>query len=267
MLAGMRTLALALGLLAAATASAAAPEVGHVVVLQGEATRTPRGGTQQALGPGAGILLEDTVAVGATGQLKLELNDGSALILGNGATLRIDEATFEGQARRGFSARLLFGALWASVKRGLDGSGAKFEVITPRAVTGVRGTTFTVVVEAATQDFETTVGVEQGEVGVVPLEEDPALAAADASVRDPWAVFAQTRRRPLEERIKAGQALRLKRAAIARERFLGGNPKFRQFVLQNKLKRLQKREEAKEKLRRMQERGREQRERLREERR
>jgi hypothetical protein len=65
-------------------------------------------------------------------------------MLGERSQLIIDEATFEGQDRKGFAARLGVGKVWASVKKALAGSDSKFEVQTDRAVAGVRGTIFRV---------------------------------------------------------------------------------------------------------------------------
>jgi hypothetical protein len=117
--------------------------VGTVSVLEGTATRT-NGGEAQALQAGSEIELNDTIDVGAASNLKLTLSDESVLMLGERSQLIIDEATFEGQERKGFAARLGFGKVWARVKKALAGSDSKFEVQTERAVAGVRGTIFRV---------------------------------------------------------------------------------------------------------------------------
>lgn len=237
-------------------------DIGHVVVLEGGATRTPSGGSPVPLAVDTSIELNDTLSVDPGGQVKLELNDGSSLMLSGGTRMLIDEATFEGAERKGFSAKLLFGSVWANVKKALSGTTAKFEVSSPRAVAGVRGTTFTIEVGDLAADYETHVGVEEGEVDVAQLEEEPGLSDEERA-RDQWAVFRRVKRLQRLERIKAGQALRMKRAQIAREKFRGGNPTFRKFILKNKMKRLKNRQQALERLRRQQERGRQQMERLR----
>lgn len=237
-------------------------DVGHVVVVEGTATRTPSGGQPVPLAVDMSIEVNDTLSVDPDSQVKLELNDGSALMLGSGTQLLIDEATFEGANRTAFSAKLLVGSVWASVKKALSGTTAKFEVSSPRAVAGVRGTIFTIEVADDSADYETQVGVEEGEVAVDALEEEPGLTPEERR-SDRWAVFRRLKRLERQERIKAGQALRLKRAQMAREKYLGGNPKFRRFVLQNKMKRLKNRQQALERLQRQQERGRQQMERLR----
>jgi hypothetical protein len=117
--------------------------VGTVTVLEGTATRT-NGGQTVALQAGSEIELNDTIEVGSESNVKLTLTDESVLMLSERSRLIIDEATFEGQERKGFVARLGFGKAWARVKKALAGSDSKFEVQTDRAVAGVRGTIFRV---------------------------------------------------------------------------------------------------------------------------
>lgn len=117
--------------------------IGKVSLLEGTAKRTS-GEQAQALHADSEIELNDTIEVGAASNLKITLNDESVLMLGERSRLVIDEATFEGQERKGFIATLGFGKVWAHVKKALAGSDAKFEVKTERAVAGVRGTIFRV---------------------------------------------------------------------------------------------------------------------------
>ncbi len=125
--------------------SLALAEVGKVASLEGEATRTPKGGAAEALKVGSLIELADTITVKA-GNLKFELNDGSVIMLAPASTLEITEAEFEGQERKGFSGLLKAGSLWTKVKKALGGG--KFEVSTERAVAGVRGTIFRIDADA-----------------------------------------------------------------------------------------------------------------------
>ncbi|WP_375759663.1 FecR domain-containing protein [Corallococcus exercitus] len=144
--------------------------VGRVEVLEGSASRTPEGGAARPLAVGADVEVKDTLEVGPKSNLKLTLNDGSVLMLGEGSRLFISEADFEGQERKGFVAKLGLGKLWASVKKALAGSQAKFEVETDRAVAGVRGTRFRVDAAAPVTPGalspRTLVQVEEGRVQV-----------------------------------------------------------------------------------------------------
>ncbi|MBJ6762598.1 FecR domain-containing protein [Myxococcaceae bacterium JPH2] len=144
--------------------------IGRVEVLEGTASRAPEQGSAQSLNVGSDIEVRDTLEVGAASNLKLVLNDGSVLMLGERSRLFISEADFEGQERKGFVARLGLGKVWASVKKALAGSSAKFEVETDRAVAGVRGTMFRVDAAAPTVagalSPSTLVQVSEGQVQV-----------------------------------------------------------------------------------------------------
>lgn len=118
--------------------------IGKITALEGTAHRITPSGAKAKLAVGSEIELNDRLAVGKKANLKLTLTDGSMLMLGEESELQIDEATFKNQEREGFSAKLLFGKVWAKVTKALSGSNAKFEVTTDRAVAGVRGTIFRV---------------------------------------------------------------------------------------------------------------------------
>jgi hypothetical protein len=147
--------------------------IGKVTVLEGTAVRMNQGETQ-ALQVGSEIELNDTLQVGPTSNLKVTLTDESVLMLGEGSRLFIDEASFEGQDRKGFIAKLELGKVWARVKKALVGSNSKFEVKTDRAVAGVRGTIFQVEYGDTTkamlppQQQKMVVRVVQGRVVVTP---------------------------------------------------------------------------------------------------
>ncbi len=183
-------------------------EVGHVAQLEGEATRTAAGGKPEALKEGRAIEVGDLLEVKAEGNLAVRLTDESLLVLAGGSQLRIDEATFSGMDRQGFSAHLLLGTVWAKVKKAVSGSQAKFEVTTERAVAGVRGTTFQVELEGE----ETRVGVEEGLVEV--SHEEVAEGQAVRRVAQ----------------VRGGQRLRLVRERVLRDRFVGPQGRFERFI-------------------------------------
>lgn len=186
-------------------------EVGKVAQVEGEATRTPPGGTAEVLKEGSAIEVGDELAVQPGGNLALSLTDESMLVLAGSSRLKIDEATFAGLDRKGFSARLLLGTVWAKVKKAAAGSTAKFDITTERAVAGVRGTTFQVELEGE----ETRVEVEEGLVEVAHDEVAPGSSQP------------QARR---VQQLKGGERLRLLRAKVLRERFIGPKGKFGLFV-------------------------------------
>jgi hypothetical protein len=161
--------------------------VGKIAALEGTAIRMDGSGQEHALAVGSEIELKDTLKVGKASNLKLRLTDESVMMLGADSQLYIDEATFEGQERKGFSAKLLFGKVWAKVKQMAAGSEAKFEVTTERAVAGVRGTIFRVdyvnTVEAATPTSRPNmvVRVVKGRVDVLVPRTGPQPPPPNAS--------------------------------------------------------------------------------------
>ncbi|MFO0596076.1 MAG: FecR family protein [Myxococcaceae bacterium] len=168
-------------LLAVLVSLSAFAEVGKVAALEGEASRTPKGGKPEALAAGANIELGDTLTV--KGNLKFELNDGSVIMLAPNSTLEITEADFEGQERKGFKGLLKAGSLWTKVKKALGGGG--FEVSTERAVAGVRGTIFRIDADALVKAAKSKQGrkasivrVIEGSVGV-----NPTKAVADSILK------------------------------------------------------------------------------------
>jgi hypothetical protein len=167
--------------------------IGKVSALEGTAKRT-NGEESQALQLGSEIELNDTLEVGKGSNLKLTLNDESVLMLSERSQLVIDEATFEGQERKGFVARLGFGKVWAKVKKALAGSDSKFEVKTERAVAGVRGTIFrvdygdTVKTTLAPQKLRMVVRVVEGRVLVAaqfPKKAGAGQASSSQDTKDP----------------------------------------------------------------------------------
>lgn len=170
----------------AALAGSAWAEIGKVLVVE-EATRAGAGGKAVALAAGTPIELGDTLEV-KKGNLKLELTDGSVIMLCEKSRLVINEADFAGQERKGFSAFLGAGKLWTKVKAALGG--AKYEVTTERAVAGVRGTIFRIDADALVKGARggkarnaSIVRVTEGVVAVKPS--DAVAKASTAQVKPP----------------------------------------------------------------------------------
>jgi len=190
----MRSPALALLLSLLIPLAAPAGPVGRVEVLQGKAVRVPAEGKQRALKVGATVELGDTVRVDR-GNLKLRLTDGSVLMLGEKAQLRLEAAEFQSLERKRFGATLLAGSLWARVKKALAGSERNFEITTERAVAGVRGTEFRVDVRFLDGQSFTRVSVWEGQVYVRGTVQAPRMSVAmdTAGMRPPDAVVSGVR--------------------------------------------------------------------------
>ena len=168
----MRVLRAHLALGALLVAGPALGSVGQVTAVEGTAVRVPKAAGEQPLAAGTALELEDTVRTAAGSFLKLSLTDGTELALGPDSELLLEVAEFAGQERGTFSARLLLGRFWASVKKAVAGSTTRFEVKSGRAVAGVRGTIFRldatplVAGSRPPKIRETLVRVLEGRVGV-----------------------------------------------------------------------------------------------------
>ncbi len=168
---------------------AAFAEIGRLAVIDGVALRSPKGKDRGPCKLGEEIELGDKLEV-ESGNVKLELRDGSVVMLSAGSTLEITGAAFNDLDRSTFSAFLKIGSLWASVKKALGGG--TFEVRTERAVAGVRGTIFridadTLVKAASGSDQKkrvaSTVRVVEGTVKVSPTTRTAASLRALAKAK------------------------------------------------------------------------------------
>ena len=118
-----------------------AQEVGAVAEMEGQAEvlRASAAGWTP-LKPGDAVNLGDQVRTAAGSKLKLLFRDDSVVTLAPGSTLKIDQQVVGTAPVSSFS--LLVGTIRALVTDRYGAAGAKFEVETPTAVAGVRGTGF-----------------------------------------------------------------------------------------------------------------------------
>lgn len=165
---------------------AAFAEVGKVALVEGKATRTPKGGAAVELSKDSAIELGDTIDV-QSGNLKLLLTDESIIMLAPASKLEITEAEFQGQERKGFKAFLQSGSLWTKVKKALGGGG--YEVSTERAVAGVRGTIFRIdadkMVTAAKPPKARKASIVRIVEGVVNIKPSAVVAKASTAATPP----------------------------------------------------------------------------------
>lgn len=137
--------------LTATRAAAQEPQVGVVSALEGSAQALHRGQTDWgALAGGDGVLLGDRLRTQPVSRLKLLLKDESVLTLGPSSELSVDEQVVASTG--GTSAlSVVTGAVRAVVPPKYGTPGSRFDVSTPTAVAGVRGTTFVVAYDQAAE--------------------------------------------------------------------------------------------------------------------
>lgn len=145
-------------LLLAAPALAAGPA--EVTFLEGSAVVADGKKPETALKKGSTLDVGARIKTGPKTRLELRMPDGSELRLGAQTELTLDAARFKGNRREAIGVTVLLGRVWAKAAKAV---GASFEVQTKNAVSGVRGTSFTVV---AQQDSSAIVRVYAGTVGV-----------------------------------------------------------------------------------------------------
>lgn len=117
---------------------------------------------------GDNVSKNQEIKTGEDGFVKMELNDGSVIVLGPKSTILIDQEMCE-TANAMTKIRISAGSLWTLVKKLIGGG--KFEVSTDRNGGGVRGTEFT---------FEITpekevIKVYEGTFEVYPLKKNQQL--------------------------------------------------------------------------------------------
>ncbi len=143
MLRTMLTTVAALFLVFAATA-AIADDAGKIVSLEGTVEIGRAGSFTQAT-TGSVIQPGDTVRTGTPGRVRILFIDDSVLNIGDGSTLVIDETVFD--ASKGAAStlmHLLGGKVRALVSEYYSGGKGTYQIETPTAVSGVRGTEFIV---------------------------------------------------------------------------------------------------------------------------
>jgi hypothetical protein len=143
-----RVVVIVVALMLSGVPALAAP-VGKVMGVRGPVFREA-GGKAEVLANGAPLNEADTVVSGPGGKVKLQLNDGTVLSLGENARLRLDEVK-AGGGQQSVRLNLRLGPFRIVVPKRL--ANGHFEVETETAVAAVRGTEF--LVDAA-QD---TVGI------------------------------------------------------------------------------------------------------------
>lgn len=150
---------LTLVFLAATASPAAAEEVGTVASTRG-AAEIGRGGAFTAATVGATIQLGDELRTGPDGLLRVVFRDDSVVDLAASTSLTVDTQVYDPGASR-FSSllRLAAGKARAAVSAVYGTPGASYEVQTPTAVAGVRGTTFLVEYDAAREATD-VIGIE-----------------------------------------------------------------------------------------------------------
>ena len=169
---------------------AAQPSVGAVNFVEVWGTRTGDDGRGATLYDRDSIYFKDTLQTVRDGALHITLKDNSLLRLGSSATAVIDEFIYDPAGN---------GQMVATVSRGIARfvtgklKGDQVTIRTPTATIGVRGTDFSVWVEA---DGRTTVWVNQGSVAVTPQGGQAQLVNSNETVATSGGTLQRNATRP-----------------------------------------------------------------------
>jgi len=140
---------------------AAAPEEGIFHQVKGKVTVIGLDRSRRAAKPGGFVKANEIIETKAKSYAKVVMPSGSVMVVRENS--RVEVADSRTNKRGNSSVVTYVGRVWASIVGADDGSTA-FEVTTPTAVAGVRGTEFTIGVG---KDGSTRVGVDKGRVTVV----------------------------------------------------------------------------------------------------
>jgi hypothetical protein len=135
-----------------------AQDIGRIAALD-NTVEIGRGGTWAAANIGNPVGVGDQVRTNATGRVRIVFRDGSVLNLGTATQMVIEQQT--GDADKGVwhsGIQLLKGKLRSLVSEYYKQSGSVYEIGTPTAVAGVRGTEFVMTYDPA-GDLSQVVGV------------------------------------------------------------------------------------------------------------
>lgn len=153
------------------------PEVGAVEQVQARVVADYQG-QQRSLSVQAPMLFEDTIETGADARFKGILADGTALTLGENASLLIDAFVYEPGTEGGSLSVNVTGA-FLFVGGQIEGpTGGNVTITTPVATLGVRGTTFW----GGEIDDGYGVLVLDGEVSVTTLSGTQTLTAGQGTM-------------------------------------------------------------------------------------
>jgi len=129
-------------ILGAAAAYAADEPVGRVSVVKGSATVVHAGSATPArLTANSPVFAKDRINTGGRSKVKMVMNDESVVTLGPDAEMVVTEFVYTpGTNTRKSSLQLVKGAVRSFISKFFTGIGSNFEVHTPTAVAGARGT-------------------------------------------------------------------------------------------------------------------------------
>ncbi|MBI5508624.1 MAG: FecR domain-containing protein [Deltaproteobacteria bacterium] len=154
----LRSLILCTAVLSGNVAAAAPDSGGKLTLVKGQAFTTAAGGSEAKAAQGDSVAPGTKIRTGKDGLVEVTFTDGSLLKIQAGSSLVLSGAK---RQKKKNVVVLFFGRVWSKVTK--SGGETNYEINTPNAVCGVRGTEFDTVVA---DDGSARVRVTSGTVGV-----------------------------------------------------------------------------------------------------
>ncbi|MDP6953232.1 MAG: FecR domain-containing protein [Alphaproteobacteria bacterium] len=154
-----------------------AQAIGSVIELDPDAFGTPPGAARSELSLGAGVVSDELIETLATAAARLQFLDDGDLRIGANSSVLLDSLVYDPD--QGAGELVLELAVGAARFVSGDMPDEGFELRTPVALVGIRGTDFAVLVEP---NGRTIVAVFDGVVVVTPRGGQPVLVQAGQSI-------------------------------------------------------------------------------------
>lgn len=115
---------------------------GMMMVVKGDIKVTSKDGKTVAAKVGKKIMAGDTILSGPNSRAKIVMADKNVINISPDSKIVIEKYENNGKDKKNVELNVVYGKLRASVEQKYDGDKSKFNVKTPTAVAGVRGTDF-----------------------------------------------------------------------------------------------------------------------------
>ena len=120
------------------TSTPKSASIGRIEAIEGKPTRI-RAGVRSGATAGAPVNAGDKLETDATAKVQVKLNDASVLAVGPGSVVSL--AQFSLGSSRQCKVHVDVGKFWLRISRWIGAGESYYEVTTPTAVAGARGTT------------------------------------------------------------------------------------------------------------------------------
>lgn len=137
-----RVLSLVFSIVLTATLALAAEMEGVFMVVKGDIKVQRKGGAIEVVKVGTKVMAGDAIIAGKDSRAKVVMTDKNVLNISPETKLVIEKYENNGKDKKSVELSVPYGKIRASVEQKYDGDSSRFNVKTPAAVAGVRGTDF-----------------------------------------------------------------------------------------------------------------------------